>query len=294
MLVSNALIGMREGLEAALVVVILVAFLVKTERRWAIRYVWAGVGVAVALSVVLGAVLTFGTKTLTFEAQELIGGSASILAVAFVTAMVFWMRTAARTISGELKGRLDKALDLGPLAVALVGFLGVGREGLETAIFFYATTQAAGEGNVQPLVGWAIGLGAAIAMGVLIYKGALKINLAKFFRWTGVLLIVVAAGILAYGVHDLQEARFLPGLNTLAFDVSHIVDPSSWYAALAKGMFNFTPATTVLQAIAWLAYVGIVLPLFLKPVQAPKPTAPAAPEAPERAASRAPDQHVVA
>ncbi|HET7397239.1 MAG TPA: iron uptake transporter permease EfeU [Intrasporangium sp.] len=282
MLASNALIGLREGLEAALVVVILVAFLVKTDRRWALRYVWLGAGVAIALSVALGAVLTFGTRQLGFEAQELIGGSASILAVVFVTGMVFWMRTAARTISGELKGRLDRALDLGPFAIALVGFLGVGREGLETAIFFYATTEAAGQGNNQPLLGWTLGLGAAAALGYLIYRGAVQINLARFFRYTGVLLILVAAGILAYGLHDLQEARLLPGLRTLAFDVSHIVDPSSWYATLLKGIFNFTPATTALQAVAWTLYVGVVLTAFLRPVQqARRPTAPSA-DAPAR------------
>ena len=277
MLVSNALIGLREGLEAALVVVILAAFLVKTDRRWALKYVWAGVAVAIALSVALGAVLTFGTRQLSFEQQELIGGGASILAVGFVTAMVFWMRTAARTISGELKGRLDRALDLGPLAVALVAFLGVGREGLETAIFFYATTQAAGQGNAQPLIGWVIGLGAAVLLGLGIYRGAVKINLAKFFRYTGILLIVVAGGILAYGLHDLQEAGVLPGLNALAFDVSRTISADSWYGALLKGIFNFSPQTTWLQAVAWVLYVGTVLTLFLRPVRpAPSTTAPAA------------------
>jgi high-affinity iron transporter len=272
-LVSNALIGLREGLEAALVVVILAAFLVKTDRRWALRHVWTGVGVAIALSVGLGAILTFGTRELSFEQQELIGGSASILAVAFVTAMVFWMRTAARTISGELKGRLDRALDIGPLAVTLVGFLGVGREGLETAIFFYATTQAAGQGNAQPLAGWVIGLGAAVLLGLGIYKGAVKINLTRFFRYTGILLIVVAGGILAYGLHDLQEAAVLPGLSALAFDVSHVVPPDSWYGALLKGIFNFSPQTTWLQAVAWLLYVGTVLTLFLRPVKVPPSSA---------------------
>ena len=267
MLASNALIGLREGLEAALVVVILIAFLVKTNRRWAVRYVWVGVAVAVTLSVVLGAFLTFGTRKLSFEAQETIGGVASILAVAFVTGMVFWMRSAARTISGELTGRLDRALDLGPVAVAVVGFLGVGREGLETAIFFYATAQAAGAGNSLPLLGWVLGLGGAVLLGVLIYRGAVRINLGRFFRYTGVLLILVAAGILAYGIHDLQEAGVLPGLTAMAFDVSHVIDPMAWYAALLKGIFNFTPATTVLQAIAWTAYVAIVLPLFLRPVR---------------------------
>lgn len=271
MLASNALIGLREGLEAALVVVILVAFLVKTDRRWALRHVWSGVGLAVALSVALGALLTYGTKQLTFEAQELIGGSASIVAVVFVTFMVFWMRSASRTISGELKGKLDKALDMGPLAIALVAFLGVGREGLETAIFFYATTEAAGQGNNQPLIGWVVGLGGAVVLGWLIYRGAVQINLATFFRYTGVLLVLVAAGILAYGLHDLQEARFLPGLTTLAFDVSATVDPGSWYATLLKGIFNFTPATTVLQAIAWVLYVAIVLTFFLRAVGSAPP-----------------------
>jgi high-affinity iron transporter len=271
MLVSNALIGLREGLEAALVVVILIAFLVKTDRRWALRWVWAGVGAAVALSVGLGALLTYGTRQLSFETQELVGGTASIVAVAFVTGMVFWMRSAARTISGELKGRLDQALDVGPWAVALVGFLGVGREGLETAIFFYATAQAAGAGTVQPLLGWVVGLGAAIGLGVAIYQGAVRIDLGRFFRWTGVLLVLVAGGILSYGLHDLQEAAFLPGLHTLAFDLSSTIDPGSWYATLLKGIFNFTPATTVLQAVAWLLYVGTVLTLFLRP-QRPHPT----------------------
>lgn len=264
-IVSNALIGLREGLEAALVVVILVAFLVKTQRQWALKYVWAGVGTAVVLSVALGAILTYGTRQLSFTQQELIGGSASILAVVFVTGMVFWMRTAARTISGELKGRLDRALDMGPVAVALVAFLGVGREGLETAIFFYATTQAAGAGNSQPLIGWVVGLLAAIGLGVAIYRGALKINLAKFFRYTGILLVVVAGGILAYGLHDLQEAALLPGLNALAFDVSNVISSSSWYGALLKGIFNFSPDTTWLQAVAWVLYVGTVLVLFLRP-----------------------------
>lgn len=272
MLISTALIGLREGLEAALVVVILVAFLVKTDRTWALRYVWSGVAAAIALSVALGAFLTYGTRQLSFQQQELIGGSASILAVGFVTVMVFWMKSAARTISGELKGKLDKALDLGPLAIALVGFLGVGREGLETAIFFYATAEAAGQGNSTPLIGWTVGLVGAVVLGWLMYAGALRINLGRFFRWTGAALVVVAAGILGYGIHDLQEAAFLPGLTTLAFDVSHLIAPDGALGTLLKGILNFTPATTVLQAIAWSAYVGVVGFFFLRPAKAPTAT----------------------
>ncbi len=281
MLLSTALIGLREGLEASLVVVILMAFLVQSNRRWAMKHVWTGVAVAVGLSVVLGAVLTYGTSRLSFEQQEAIGGSASIVAVGFVTAMVFWMRTAARTISGELKGRLNRALALGPLAIILVGFIGVGREGLETAVFFYATVQSAGSGTVQPIIGWVVGILASVVLGYLMYRGAVRLNLARFFRYTGILLVVVAAGILAYGIHDLQEASILPGLTTLAFDVSDVIAPTSWYAVLLKGFFNFTPATTVLQAAAWTAYIGVVLPLFLRPAR---------PQAPARSAERSPER----
>lgn len=273
MLLSNALIGLREGLEATLVVVILLAFLRKTERTWAVRYVWLGVASAVALSVALGALLTFGTRELSFEAQELIGGTASIIAVGFVTAMVFWMRKAARTISAELQGALDRAVGVGALSVALVGFLGVGREGLETAIFFYASVQAAGQGTALPLIGFVVGIAAAVALGFLMYRGALRINLGVFFRWTGVALIVVAAGILAYGIHDLQEAGFLPGLTNLAFDVSGTIPPDSWYGTLLRGTLNFSPNTTWLQAIAWVLYVGIVTPLFLRRPPRPEPAA---------------------
>ena len=287
MLVSNALIGLREGLEAALVVVILIAFLVKTDRRWALRHVWAGVLAAVLLSVGVGALLTFGTRQLSFETQELIGGSASIIAVAFVTAMVFWMRTAARTISGELKGKLDQALSVGGWAVALVAFLGVGREGLETALFFYASVQTAGSGTAQPLIGFVAGIVVAVGLGVLIYRGAVRINLSKFFRYTGIALIVVAAGILSYGIHDLQEAAFLPGLNSLAFDVSGTIAPDSWYGTLLKGTVNFTPNTTWLQAIAWTVYLVVVMTLFVRPAatRAPQPTPAAAESTPAAAES---------
>jgi high-affinity iron transporter len=156
--------------------------------------------------------------------------------------------------------------------VALVAFLGFGREGLETAIFFYATAEAAGSGNNVPLLGWLVGFAGAVLLGWLIYRGALKINLGTFFKWTGVALIIVAGGILSYGIHDLQEAGVLPGLNNLAFDVSGTVDPTSWYGTVLKGTVNFTPATTVLQAVAWVLYVGTVMFFFLRPS---KPSAPA-------------------
>ncbi|MCG8920793.1 FTR1 family protein [Actinokineospora sp. PR83] len=263
---SSALIGLREGLEAALVVSILVAYLVKTERRSALRWVWAGVVTAVALSVAFGAVVSYTSSTMSFEQQELFGGTTSLVAVAFVTGMVFWMRSTARRISGELRDRLDQAVRVGPVAIALVAFLSVGREGLETAVFFYAATDSAGE-NSGPLVGFLIGLVVAVALGWAIYRGALKVDLTRFFTVTGVLLVFVAAGVLGYGLHDLQEAAFLPGLDTLAFDLSGPVPEDSWYGALLKGIFNYSARTTVLQAVAWVAYVAVTLTLFLWPAK---------------------------
>lgn len=275
MFFTNALIGLREGLEAALVVVILIAFLVKTDRRWALRYVWIGVGAAVALSVVIGAVLTFGTSGLDDRTAELVGGLASLLAVVLVTGMIFWMRSVGRRFAGELTGKLDRALDAGPFAIAAVAFLGVGREGLESALFFYATVESAGETGIAPALGWVAGIGAAVALGIAIYLGAVRIDLAQFFRWTGVGLVIVAAGILAYAVHELQEAGVLPGENVYAFDLRSTIDPTSPLATVVRGIFNLRPRMAVLEIGAWAAYLVVVLPLFLRGVGR-RPTATAA------------------
>jgi high-affinity iron transporter len=265
-MLANFLIGLREGLEAALIVSILIAYLVKSGRRHLLPQIWIGVGIAVAVSLAFGAALTFGPKGLTFEAQELIGGLLSIVAVGFVTWMIFWMAKAARTLSGELRAQLDKAADAGRWSLTVVAMLAVGREGLETALFLWAATQAAAGGTgstAGPLLGAALGLVLAMVLGYLIYRGALKINLGRFFTWTGAFLIVIAAGVLAYGVHDLQEAGLLPGLNNLAFDVSGVIPPTSWYGTVLKGVFNFSPATTVLQAATWLLYFIPTLAIFL-------------------------------
>ncbi|CAM5745461.1 putative Ferrous iron permease EfeU [Streptomyces afghaniensis 772] len=262
---SNYLIGLREGLEASLVVCILIAYLVKTDRRDALRPIWIGIGIAVALALGFGCALEFGSQELTFEAQEALGGSLSILAVALVTWMVFWMRRTARHLKSELHGKLDAALAMGTGALVATAFLAVGREGLETALFVWASVHAASDGSPRPLLGVALGLLTAVLLGWLFYRGALRINLARFFTWTGGMLVVVAAGVLAYGFHDLQEARFLPGLNDKAFDISGTIPPDSWYGTLLKGVFNFQPDPTVLQVAVWLLYLLPTLALFLAP-----------------------------
>ncbi|MBA2464125.1 MAG: FTR1 family protein [Nocardioidaceae bacterium] len=285
-MIANYLIGLREGLEAALVVSILVAYLVKSGRRDKLAPVWTGVLVAVALSLCFGALLTFTSGRLSFQAQEAFGGILSVIAVGFVTWMIFWMRRTARSLSKELRGRMDAALAMGTGALMVTAFIAVGREGLETSLFIWSAVQATGE-STEPVLGAVLGLLTAVVIGYLFYKGALRINLATFFTWTGAFLIVVAAGVLSYGVHDLQEAGILPGLNSLAFDVSNAVPPSSWYGTLLKGTVNFTPATTWLQAIAWTAYIVPVFVLFFRPS---RPTAPAAAPATESSVAATSDR----
>jgi high-affinity iron transporter len=274
MVFSSALIGLREGLEAALVVSILVAFLVKSDRRSALKWVWGGVAAALVICVAIGTVIAYTIGELRFEQQEIVGGSLSIAAVGFVTWMIFWMRSTARTISGELRGRLSDALAIGPFAVMVMALFAVGREGLETMAFFYANVRTAERGTMQPLLGFVVGIVVAVVLGWLIYRGAVRFNLGRFFTWTGALLVFVAAGILGYGVHDLQEARVFPGLDTLAFDLSGPMPEDSWYGALLKGLLNYSAQTTVLQAIAWVSYVAVVLTAFLWPVTQRTPVPP--------------------
>ncbi len=272
-MLGNYLIGLREGLEAALVISILVAYLVRSGHREALPALWAGVLAAIGLAVATGAILTFGPSTLTFEAQEAIGGTLSILAVGLITWMIFWMARTARTLKSSLQGRLDDAIAAGRWAIFVMALLAVGREGLETALFLWAGAQASGQ-TASPLLGALAGLGTAVVIGWAFYRGALRIDLRRFFAWTGLFLIVVSAGVLAYGVHDLQEAGILPGLNDLAFDVSAVIPPTGIVGTVLKGVFNFSPATTWLEAAAWLLYLVPTLILYRRIVWGPASSAP--------------------
>lgn len=288
-MVANYLIGLREGLEAALVISILVAYLVRTERRDLLPALWAGVGIAAAVSLAFGALLTFGPQGLSFEAQEAIGGSLSIVAVGLITWMIFWMARTARHLKADLQHRLDDAVAAGKRAVVVMALLAVGREGLETALFLWAGAQATSgsDGDATPLLGAALGLLTAVLLGWLLYRGAVRVDLRRFFAWTGAFLVLVAAGVLSYGVHDLQEAGILPGLHHLAFDVSAAVPPSSWYGTLLKGVLNFSPATTWVEAVAWLAFVVPTMTFFVRTTWggAPRPPTPPASSAPSGASS---------
>ncbi|WP_241968354.1 iron uptake transporter permease EfeU [Streptomyces sp. ICBB 8177] len=286
--VPNLLIGLREGLEAGLIVTILLAALRKSgaaaadtagtdgERRApSSAPIWLGVIGAVALAGSFAAVLTFSTSVLSSTGQEAVGGVLSVLAVGLVTAMVFWMRRTARTLSGELRGKVEHALKFGSGALAVTAFLAVGREGLETTLFLWTAARTAGD-TVAPLVGAGVGILAAAVLCRLLYQRAIRINLGTFFSRTALALIVIAAGVLAYGLGDVQDAGLLPGQSWIAFDLSSHIDANSWWVTLISGVTELSVKMTVLQVAAWLAYLLVVIPAF---VRADRPAVPRAEDA---------------
>jgi high-affinity iron transporter len=299
--VPNLLIGLREGLEAGLVVTILLAAVRKTATARAERAralgasasgtsasgtgeptvstapIWLGVLAAVTLSGAFAAILTFSISVLTSAGQEAVGGLLSVMAVCLVTAMIFWMRRTAATLSAHLRGEVERAAAIGTGALTLTAFLSVGREGLETTLFLWTAAKASGQ-TAGPLVGAAIGIAAAVILCWLLYRRAVHLNVGVFFNRTAIALIVIAAGVLAYGLGDLQDAGWLPGHTWLAFDLTAHIDPSSWWASIITGITELSPKMTVLQVTAWLAYLVVVIPAFVtagRAAQAGRRPAPA-------------------
>ncbi|MCB1274807.1 MAG: FTR1 family protein [Leucobacter sp.] len=281
-MIATLLIGLREGLEAALVVGILLAYANRLGRRDAVVKIWWGVAAAIVCSLVVGAILTFGAYGLSFTAQEMIGGLLSLLAVVLVTWMVFWMLRMAHGLSDDLRDQLDRAMLGAGWGIAFVGFVSVAREGVETALFIWATTRAS---EVSPLLGFVSavsGIVVAVLLSWAMYRGLIRIDLVRFFRWSGVLLLVFAAGIAAYGVHDLQEAGFLPGPfmaapehagpfvaswfgdAAWAFQIPHIIPPDSVFGVLLSGTVGFAAEMTKLEVLVWALYLVVVLPLFIR------------------------------
>jgi high-affinity iron transporter len=261
--VPNLLVGLREGLEAGLVISILLAALrkasaVRTDdgarsggriRAMSAAPVWLGVLGAVILSGSFGAVLNFSTDVLSSRAQEAASGLLSVLAVGLVTAMVFWMRRAA---------------GIGAGAVTMTAFLAVSREGLETTLFLWAAAREPGQ-TAGPVAGAAAaGLAAAAVICWLLYRQAVKLNVRVFFNASALALIVIAAGVLASGLGDLQDAGLLTGQRWIAFDLTGHAHPGSWWVSLVTGVTDLTPKMTVLQVVAWVAYLAVVVPLFGK------------------------------
>jgi high-affinity iron transporter len=282
---ANALIGLREGLEAGLVVGILVAYLNKLGRRDVLPKLWIGIAGAIAISLGVGALLTFGPYGMTTQAQEALGGGLSIAAIGLVTWMIFWMARHARHLKGELQGQLATALAGSAAAIVVLGVISVGREGVETALFIWASITSSGQALLGSL-GALLGILASIVIAYLIYRGFVRINLSRFFFWTGLFLVVVAAGVFAYGLGDLQEAGILPA-GAAAYNLNGVIPASSWYGTLLGGLLQFKADPSWLQVVGWFVYLAVVLTVFLRVSLAKKPT-PTGAGAPHAAEQLAP------
>ena len=262
---ANYLIGLREGLEAALIVSILLAYVVRIERREYIKPIWLGTAVAVALAFGTGALLQITSTSLDDTAQELFAGVTSLVAVGLITWMIFWMAARARHIRAELESGVDKAIAGGSTTLAVMAFVAVIREGLETALFLWTGITSTSVGNATPaLAGAILGLGTAVVVGIGLYKGAISVDLRAMFRWSGIALVIVAAGVLTYAVHEFQEVGLLPGEDLIAYDISAVLPPNSAMAELLRGFFNFRPVATWMEAGMWWFYVVPTLALFLQ------------------------------
>jgi len=263
-MLSTLIIALREGLEASLIVGILVAYLVKSERRYHLRALWTGVALAITASLTFGAFLSYTSAELSPKGEELFAGTTSLVAVAMVTWMVFWMKRTARHLKGQLEGQMSAAILGGPLALAAAAFFAVVREGLETSLFIYANFKTVSS-TPTATIGLLLGLGVAIALGYLIYRSSIKINLAKFFTYTGTALVVVAAGVLSYGIHEYQELGWLPGADFFIWDVTSVIPKDSLVGGVLGGTIGFDTTTSWLQFLIWAAYLGTILSLYLKP-----------------------------
>jgi high-affinity iron transporter len=282
---SGLLTGLREGVEAALILAIICAYLAKTGNQRYFPNVFVGAGLALGLSAIIGIVLFATVGSFDEPYEQLFEGLTMIVAASVVTWMLFWMRRQAASVRGELHAAVDRALDNGSVtALVVLAFIAVIREGVETSLFLTGQASAAstdgGAGAV--LLGAIIGLAIAALIGIGFYKGSRRINLATFFRWTGVALVFIAAGLLSHAVHEFIEIGLINvGTQTL-FDVSAILPhegDGSIIGQMLRALFGYTSTPEVATFVVWLTYIVVVLTLFLRPVKRPPAPAPVAPVA---------------
>jgi len=253
---------LREGLEAALIVGIIAAYLVKIGRNDELPKVWAGVGAALGLSIVAGIVIVATIGRLPLVVQETLEGVAGLIAVAVLTWMLFWMRRQGRAMKGELEHGVDLAISSGgTYALVALAFVAVIREGVETALFLIPVVSFNGSG-VDTLVGGLLGLAGAIVTGWAIFVAGRRVNLRRFFTVTGTILIFVAAGLVAFAVHEFGEAGLIANTG-VAFDLGAVLSDTSPLGSILHGLFGYRSAPTILELVGYLAYLVPVLVLFI-------------------------------
>ncbi|MFQ0815226.1 iron transporter [Brucella anthropi] len=265
------LIMFREGVEAALIVGIIASYLHQTGRSAWMPVVWIGILLALAMSLAVGAILQLLSAEFPQKAQELFEAIIGLIAVFVLTSMVFWMRKAARSIKAELHHSIDAAFQTPThkgFGLILMVFFAVAREGLESVFFLLAAFQQS-EGAAAPL-GALLGVLLAAAVGYGIYKGGLKLNLRRFFRWTGVFILVIAAGILANSVMALHEAGLWNHFQAVVFDTSDILPLDSTLGSVLAGIFGYIATPTVSEVVAYVGFLVPALILFLMPAATPQ------------------------
>ena len=269
-------IGLREGLEAALIVGIIAAFLGQQVRRDSLRQVWIGTGVAVAICVGIAIALQVISSNLPQRQQEGLETVVGALAVCMVTYMILFMRRHARDLKGDLEGAAASALAKeSRRALVVMAFLAVLREGFETAVFLLATFHASGDATTS-WVGAVLGILVAVVIGYGIYKGGVRLNLARFFKITGPVLVVVAAGLVMTAFMTANEAGWLTIGQAPAFDLSWLVRPGTPLSSLLTGVLGIQPYPAWIMVIAWLAYLVPMVVIVAWPARRAAKTSPAA------------------
>jgi high-affinity iron transporter len=276
-LTSGLVTGLREGVEAALIVAIILAYLNKTGNRRHFGKIWLGTGIALATSVVAGIALFVTIGTFEGTGQQLFEGTVLVLAAAVVTWMLFWMRRQSRYVKGALQARVDRVLTEGGLwSLAVLAFTAVIREGVETSLFLTTQAQRAtadgAAGAASVLVGALIGLGVAVGFGFVFYQGTRRINLATFFRWTGIALIFIAGGLLANAVHEFVQVGLIGVGTQIAYDVSAVIPDDRGIGLFLRALFGYSAAPEWITLGVHVGYVALVLALYLRPLRpAPAP-----------------------
>jgi high-affinity iron transporter len=272
--VSGLLIGLREGVEAALIVAIILAYLARTGNAHYLGRIWLGVGAAVVLSVGIGVGLFATIGGLEEPYEQIFEALALLVATAVVTWMLFWMRRQAASVRGELHAAVDRALTSGGAwALTALAFSAVIREGVETALFLAGTATSADDGALSVAFGALVGLALAVLIGFGFYHGARIIDLRIFFKWTGIALIFIAGGLLSRAVHELVEIGVIGVGSSAAFDISGVLPHEEGIGQFLRAIFGYSAQPEWATFATWLVYVVVVLVLYLRPMQpaAPKP-----------------------
>jgi high-affinity iron transporter len=273
-------IGLREGLEAALIVGIIAAFLGQRGRRDALPKVWIGVGIAVLICLGFGVGLHLLSDTLDFTQQERLETVVGAFAIVMVTYMVLWMSRHAKNMKGELEGAASAALAKGSTrALVLMAFLAVLREGFETVVFLLAVAQSS-QSSGSALLGAVLGIVIAVGIGYGIYRGGVRLNMAKFFKATGAVLVLVAAGLVMTTLHTAWEGQWISIGQQSALNLSWLVKAGTPQESLLSGVLGIQPRPTVLEVTGWLVYA---IPMFAV-VLWPRPKRPRPAPAPSTAA----------